>query len=281
MRAESYRLFILAVINGSCAAGPTAANLLDSLFPSGVTTAPCGEGATPELYGDEEAFRKTGDHLYRACGLSSEVAPCTVISIGSRNEWDFEEEVVRRTPCRVETFDCTLHPSTKPPAALRERVRFHHACVGGRADTQIAPRVTHLCSGTCHYLSWASLLHRANVSGAPAFLKMDVEGFEWRVLPEILKPSTCALLPRQIALELHNTMPPPDAAGRRVLPREFLALQTSNVSALGTRLRDNGYVLATRDENTKRNGHVLLLLVQSSRSLNRGTRHSCEGAVET
>ena len=85
-------------------------------------------------------------------------------------------------------------------------------------------------------------------------------------------------MPPQIALELHNTMPPADAAGRRVLPREFLPLQLANVSALGTTLRDLGYVLATRDENTKRNGHVVLLLVQSHRVLRR-QRKMCDAKI--
>ena len=104
-----------------------ASSLIEHLFPSGVAATPCAGGAPPELFGDEQVFQQTGDRLFRACGLSKERAPCTVLSIGSRNEWEFEEEVVRRTPCRVATFDCTIHPSTRPPAAIRPRVTFHHA----------------------------------------------------------------------------------------------------------------------------------------------------------
>ena len=37
----------------------------------------------------------------RACGLSATLAPCTVVSIGSNDEWGFERAVAARTPCQV------------------------------------------------------------------------------------------------------------------------------------------------------------------------------------
>jgi len=33
---------------------------------------------------------------------------CVVYSIGSNNQWDFEEAIFRSTKCMIETFDCTL-----------------------------------------------------------------------------------------------------------------------------------------------------------------------------
>lgn len=71
----------------------------------------------------------------RACSPSTLWrAPCLIISIGSNNQWGFEEAVVAHTPCNVATLDCTLNLTTTPlatlvPESLRSRVTFHHRCI--------------------------------------------------------------------------------------------------------------------------------------------------------
>ena len=110
-----------------------------------------------EMYGKGEQ---------RACGLAQLDAPCRVISVGSRftakkdqkkaqprhgeanatgqkghpvaasttttSQWKFEEDVVSRTRCHVDTLDCTVPHGHAVclPLHLRERVTFHHACIG-------------------------------------------------------------------------------------------------------------------------------------------------------
>jgi hypothetical protein len=33
---------------------------------------------------------------------------CVIYSIGSDDSWGFEEDMAKRTKCRIETFDCTV-----------------------------------------------------------------------------------------------------------------------------------------------------------------------------
>jgi hypothetical protein len=84
---------------------------------------------------DMEAFgqaSRSGDlQGKRACGLSWARPPCTVLSIGSNNQWGFERAVVARTECRVVTFDCTLGPSVGVPADLTSRVALRRVCMTG------------------------------------------------------------------------------------------------------------------------------------------------------
>ena len=75
--------------------------------------------------------RHVGNEHKMACGLSRARTPCTVLSLGSMNDWTFEAWVHRHTRCRIETFDCTLPNSTRPPQHLADRIRFHHACASG------------------------------------------------------------------------------------------------------------------------------------------------------
>lgn len=134
-----------------------------------------------------------GDDEKRACGLSSQ-NPCEVLSIGSNGRWDFEEALFALTQCRVHTFDCTTPNTTQPPPAIASRVFFHHVCIGA-SDKQV-PYVG-------EFLSWPSLLARAGLLGQHvSFVKMDVEGFEYDILPAMLAAGR-ELLPEQLAIELH------------------------------------------------------------------------------
>ena len=62
--------------------------------------------------------------------LLAAARPCVVVSIGSNNQWGFEEAVASSSHCRVETFDCTVDATV--PAPLRSRVTFHPFCLGVR-----------------------------------------------------------------------------------------------------------------------------------------------------
>jgi hypothetical protein len=141
----------------------------------------------PETYG-------TKDEEKRACGLKrgSLESECTVLSIGSNNVWDFEESVFNTTGCVVHTFDCTVAPTVQPPSYIRSRVNLHRVCIGDK---------DYITSDSKRFLSWKSLLQLVNLSKAPTFLKMDIEGFEYKVLEQIVY--TGIHLPLQVAVELH------------------------------------------------------------------------------
>jgi hypothetical protein len=125
---------------------------------------PVAKGLCPSL----ESFG-SGDEEKMACALTQMEAPCTLISIGSNNEWGFEEAAANRTPCAIETFDCTLEEGAAPPASLRHRVRLHPVCLG--AETRTDPKTGQ------RFADWPTLVRMAGLARAPRYVKMDIEGF--------------------------------------------------------------------------------------------------------
>ena len=112
-----------------------------------------------------------GDGEKRACGIqalqniTSASTRCDVYSIGhgaGGNTWAFEEDIVRKTPCYVHTFDCT-QKNVKVPVALKLRVTYYEICLGDSDEGK--------------FRTWSSLHNLTGVVHAPAYLKMDIEGF--------------------------------------------------------------------------------------------------------
>jgi len=137
----------------------------------------------------------TGDEEKRACGLK-EIAEgadgaCIIFSIGSNNQWNFEEEIFDRTLCTVETFDCTVTDDVHPPERIQSRVNLHQICLGEN-DAVINNRT---------FMSWPSINKMIGLKTGPSFLKMDIEGYEFEVMKSIINSG--AILPLQIAMEIH------------------------------------------------------------------------------
>ena len=84
-----------------------------------------------QAFGAKESRGKIRDtEAKMACGLEGRRS-CVVVSLGSNGQWTFEEDIVARTGCRVEVFDCTVDPQTvMVPKHLRERIRLHYYCIG-------------------------------------------------------------------------------------------------------------------------------------------------------
>ena len=82
------------------------------------------------------------------------------------------------------------------------------------------------------------------------FLKMDIEGFEWTVLPEVLR-APAERLPRQIAVEIHLAT----GCGRRAphFPGKGrvcrLAAHDAKLKELRSEMRARGYLLIDRNDN--------------------------------
>ena len=120
-----------------------------------------------ENYGYEDSSK-------RACGLKQIAAKsregknaCVVFSIGSYNEFSFEQSIFNETSCTVHTFDCTLgRRGVVVPEGLRSRVFGHNVCIGAR-DEVLDNRV---------FKSWRSIIELTKLDAAPTFLKLDVEG---------------------------------------------------------------------------------------------------------
>ena len=120
-----------------------------------------------------------GDDEKRACGLKQllERKPgnCTIVSLGSNNQWGFEEAIFKEIPrCMIHTFDCTVKTSVRPPASIASRTTLHRICIGAADETT---------AGGLPFLSWGSVMQLIGATEPPLYLKMDIEGYEYEVRP--------------------------------------------------------------------------------------------------
>ena len=174
------------------------------------------------------------------CGLQFLQEGCIVYSIGGNNNWDFELDLLAKTPCQVHTFDCT-GPKSRFKKPDKIRLHFHHICVA--AEFIPAPKSCDngpetICGSMMTIQQIQSLLNHTRID----LLKMDIEGFEWPILeswPE-LEEDEISELPYQILIEIHYKsqfirIDTPFA------PRELVKLQEH--------LLKMGYATVVRDDN--------------------------------
>ena len=192
-----------------------------------------------------------GDEEKRACGLKQLIkleqnhnrSECIIYSIGSNNQWGFEEAIFEKTNCRVETFDCTTPATIKPPEAIQSRVRYHNICLGSENKGK--------------FKTWKGLHEITGIKTAPTFLKMDIEGFEFAAIQIMIDEGY--LLPLQIAMELHigNRLEPigvngePSWSGKDVTTGEIAAFM-QYMHEFG------GYYLVDRRDNCGHCAEILL-----------------------
>ena len=187
-----------------------------------------------------------GDDEKRVCMDDIDPStPCLVVSLGSNNQWGFEEAVFARTHCEVHTFDCTGDFTV--PAAIASRVTLHKQCVG--------PETVDL------FTTWEDLVA---THGSVAVLKMDIEGWEWPVLQQIA--AAAAPPPTQMLVEIHACtyferaalpQPPyvevlgPMGKSPHGIDARFAKLihPEESIAALMTVLRARGVALLDRHDN--------------------------------
>jgi hypothetical protein len=173
----------------------------------------------------------TGDGEKRICGKMS-ARPCVVISLGSRNSWHFENDLVSMHPeCKVHTFDC-YHPGIVPPD-LTDSVTSYDKCIGSH-DLTIDGK---------EFLSWKSILQLIGTNVPPTALKMDIEGFEWVVIRQMLISTPHNLLPMSISFELHTFTDIPEIRWQRRYR------QGSEIALFMEFLMKYGYFLVDRHDN--------------------------------
>jgi Methyltransferase domain len=118
------------------------------------------------------------------CGVETLRAPCSIFSLGSHDQWTFEEEMLKLTPCKVYTFDCYSNPKKLGPN--HEYFKF---CIGSFDDMNSL------------YITYDTAVMMAG-GLTPSLLKMDIEGSEFDIIP--FWNRTSKHLPEQLAVEIHN-----------------------------------------------------------------------------
>jgi len=180
---------------------------------------------------------------------------CVIISVGSRNRWDFELGISKALPhCRIHTLDCTI--DGKIPVALAKQATFHKICIGTKNTNVTLPAKNHISTSSAsgeapkvdevlQYMRWDNFATMIGLTSPPDVMKMDIEGHEWSVLPDLAVNTPRHLLPRSISLELHyftNMRALPEWNYRLRSPYEIGAW----MDFMFTR---GGYVLVDRNDN--------------------------------
>jgi len=120
---------------------------------------------------------------------------CNFFSIGGNDQWSFESAVIADTRCMVHTFDCTIkEPKHKP---VSPQITFYSKCIDGKE---------HMTEGRS-FTTYDRLLEISNLTKAPDYFKMDVEGYEYDVLTDMIRRANemnqVHLLPTQLQIEFH------------------------------------------------------------------------------
>ena len=122
---------------------------------------------------------------------------CIVYSLGSRLDFSFEIDVVKRfVGCQVHTFDCTV--GTPPASEIPAFVSFHPWCVGGKDEVKnISSDLGHQGELGQYYTltTIREKLGHASIN----LLKMDIERHEFAIVATLNDDNA----PRQIAFETH------------------------------------------------------------------------------
>ena len=178
---------------------------------------------------------------------------CVVFSIGSNNEWGFERAVFRQTNCQVHTFDCT--GNWQVPSDIASRVTLYHKCIGAAGAGAIdgyggAAAGRH--GNANDNMVWTDLVALAG-GNVPHYLKMDIEGWEWLVLEQVLDSN---LRPFQIGFELHlyTHIPVMSAAwvhvkGEPANAKYVVPNRNQKIRELFDIMRQKGYELTQRHDN--------------------------------
>ena len=169
------------------------------------------------------------------CGLSRLQDPCVIYSLGSNANFDFEEAVSKQTLCEIHTFDCTVSED-RIPAILPARVTYHSICLGSDEDV------------TSQYRSLGSLMREFGHSRVD-LLKMDIEGFEFRVVEAMygsFLKNGGKNLPHQIAFEQHFF-----TGDGLAWSNQVPGLSSGDMAVLWVDLTDMGYIHAGRKDNDR------------------------------
>jgi hypothetical protein len=179
---------------------------------------------------------------------------CVVYSVGGNNQWQFELDILEKTPCEVHTFDCTgnitrFHKPTHP------RLSFHHICLGAEhvPYDQDQECGVGICGDILTLYQIQIMLGHKRID----LFKIDIEGYEWPIFeswPELSDTNqvTDMVLPMQILVEVHYRTQMPDLwppGHTRSWHRDFKSPE--DLVKLQEHLLKTGYAVAFRDDNRR------------------------------
>lgn len=206
------------------------------------------------------------------CGMTNLKEGCIVYSIGGNNQWEFELDIVKQTPCSVYTFDCT-GPRNRFQVPKHDRIVFEHICLGSQPESGQSDCSTITKCGPTMTLQ--KIQERLNHSRAADLLKMDIEGYE---IPLFLSWKEGSNYPQQILLELHYMTQFEDLADDyhknkgRVTRSDWEFAFEEDIINLASHLMDLGFFTAIRNDNLHCNHCTELSLVQM--------KTHCEGGLK-
>lgn len=168
---------------------------------------------------------------------------CLIYSIGSNNQFGFEAAVHEEFPdCEIHTFDHSVKEPKPPPF-----VNYHPWGVGGSSNP----------NSNLYTLNELQKMlgHTSEGKKKIEILKMDVEGFEYEALTELLEVEGIRNV-RQMLLELH---PGRDDNGSYVDYRAGASWLPSmqKVERFFTAADANGWVITHKEANTLAYGNCI------------------------
>lgn len=166
---------------------------------------------------------RIGDGGKWECGVETllQRQGCMVYSFGSNGDTDFEEAVLATTNCEVHVFDPTLGQAAFEKLAKQPKIQFHPIGLGPRNE-QVQMHDNTMTMGnnnghTMDVLTLQTIMQSLNHNWVDV-LKIDIEGFEYAVLQQLMENSKSRLPVTQLLVEFHYW----DHV-QRTLPQDILA----------------------------------------------------------
>jgi len=122
---------------------------------------------------------------------------CVVFSLGSRLDFSFEVDMVRRFGCIVHTFDCTV--GTPSATKVPKGVFFHPWCIGGKDEVKMISSDLGHSKELGQYYTLSTIREKLEVSSID-LLKMDIERHEFSAISSMINAADA---PKQISFEAH------------------------------------------------------------------------------
>ena len=137
-----------------------------------------------------------GDGGKILCIDKIKVHDCVVYSAGSRLDFSFEIDLIKKFACQVHTFDYTVGKIL--PNQIPRNITFHPWCLGGQNQRKTISSDLGFSGKVEQYFTLHSIMHKLGHSTVN-ILKMDIERHEFSVFNSLDE----SFAPEQIVFETH------------------------------------------------------------------------------